>query len=198
MISVPRDHFTHAENEFFLADSGYQGLPHAIVPHRRASAMSRRRFYRLNHSIVRSRIERLFGWWAEYRGLYQTSHSMKWVRAAASIVLLFEYHTREALYETRPCKWDFGTVAPCGCAFAPHKTSAESSERRKAAVEHRDVILRHIGDYPEALRSEPIQVCGKDSIAKQLDYRIRILDAAFADESDDGLCGSDEQGTESE
>ena len=39
-------------------------------------------------------------------------------------------------------------------------------------------------------------VCGKDSIQKRLDYRIRLLDRAFEEDDSDTLCGSDDQNSD--
>ena len=85
--------FTHHEDEMFLADLGYIGCAHCLVPYKKTGCGLTDDEKRVNEriSLIRSRIERRFAHFDKFRFLHGTDHDISWVRDAFQIVSVVTY-----------------------------------------------------------------------------------------------------------
>ena len=86
--------FDHHKNEMFLADLGYIGCDHCLVPYKssRKKKVSNAE-HKVNQrvSLIRSRIERSFSHFDKYRFFWGTDHDLSWLKDALQIVLVVVY-----------------------------------------------------------------------------------------------------------
>jgi hypothetical protein len=101
--------FPHRIGELFIADSGYMGLDHCLVPfkegeredyggeevvNRGDGPTTIRATWNVFHRQLRSRIERTNSWMTKYRFFLHTERDKEWVKNALTIVIAVEYYNR--------------------------------------------------------------------------------------------------------
>jgi hypothetical protein len=195
--------FPHCEQEYFLADLGYVGLPHMVTPYknndaRKPTAATIADFDQ-NIQTVRSRIERTFGWMTKWRSLSRTNHQPRFLRGAMTLACLVTYYELvedPPMYRTIGCELDFGRVTKCACGMGHDPKDENAVGKLAAAKRHRDWIVNTwMADHPETRKIEPVHISRKDSIARRLDVAIRRMDEAF-DDSETSASASVSDGSE--
>jgi hypothetical protein len=132
--------FFHFEGELFLADGGYQGCGHCLVPVKKGVrnelTADQRRFNR-HHRLLRSRVERTFAWLDKFRIMAMTDHDKDFMGDAMLIILSVTFLTaqRSRKYEDAEDALpsaEARTLTRCwcmaGCAVAPKVTPAQLLE----------------------------------------------------------------------
>jgi len=87
-----REHLLdHAKGEYWLADLGYQGCAHCLVPFKHAAGQedlpAAEKKFNTHHARIRSRIERLFALLDVFRCFTYCEHEAEWLTGAFRIAL---------------------------------------------------------------------------------------------------------------
>lgn len=136
--------FQHLEGEYFLADLGYVGASHCVHEYK-ATEIHLDDVEVFNHHvhIVRSRIERTFGWMDRYHMFWGTDREDAAVSEFVYLAFAVEQHRRfaeEPKYEVHyplgaPTAWN---LAPkCACKFdCGAATVAGAKDYRRDIIAH--------------------------------------------------------------
>lgn len=149
------DLLPHLEGELFLADLGYQGCAHCIVPYKKQRGVDvpeRERWFNARHGLIRSRIERLFSFLHKFRVFKGADRCEDWVFKAMYIALSIFF----CLYSNAP-QYDDCRPMPvrpfggqCACGNPPDVT-------RQRALIH-NCMMRNAMEYdpkPPTKRKHP-------------------------------------------
>ena len=170
--------FVHDPRELVLADSGYFGVEHYLLPLKKndkegdvvlcmaeggelvgttqGKPVSVRTYWNKSHSIFRSRVERRFAWWERWRFTQMCSHGPEFVRDAFKLIVCLEHYF--AVRGTRPynidpdakglARWENATRCQCTNQTNTKRLSACYAFRRKAAER-----LWHVKRYVPVARA---------------------------------------------
>ena len=141
--------FEHHKDEIFLADLGYVGCYHCLVPYKTPNkGMLEDDQLRVNErlALVRSRVERFFAHVDKFRFFWATDHDLSWIKDAVQIVSVLAY----GLLAGEP-QYDFDTGVNASLRKIDHLNKCWCSEGcevvEKTGVS-RDLLKEHINYVP--------------------------------------------------
>jgi uncharacterized protein (DUF58 family) len=95
--------------------------------------------------LIRSRIERLFGWWSSWRGIKKTKHGRPFISRAAHTILVIEHLARierPPLYRSMGVVKDWGKPPICKCKMQKE----EGAQYLEGAKRHRAEVVKTYKD----------------------------------------------------